>query len=47
VSFRSFSGTWHAVGAGLPVITKGEALAFLNPITERGDSTRKAGEFCS
>ncbi|WP_295587642.1 hypothetical protein [uncultured Lamprocystis sp.] len=44
VSFRSFSGTWRAADAGLPVIAKGKALAFLNPITERGDSTRKAGE---
>jgi len=41
VSFRSLSETWRAEKAGMGVIGKGRALAFLQPITEKGDPKRK------
>lgn len=43
VSFRCLSGTWRAE-AGMPVIAKGKAIAFLQPIAERGDASRKGTE---
>ncbi len=44
VSFRCLSGTWRSSPAGMPEIAKGKAIAFLQPIAERGDAKRKGAE---
>jgi len=37
VSFRSLSEAWREKAAGMEAIAKGKALAFLQPIAEKGD----------
>ncbi len=44
VSFRCLSGTWRTQTAQMPVIAKGRALAFLQPIAEKGDPARKGAD---
>jgi predicted ATPase len=44
VSFRCLSDTWRAKTARMPVIAKGKAIAFLQPVTEKSDPTRKGVE---
>jgi hypothetical protein len=44
VSFRCLSETWRADRANMEVIAKGKALAFLQPIAEKGDSKRKGAD---
>jgi len=42
VSFRCLTGTWRAeASARIPIIAKGKALSFLQPIAEKGDPKRK------
>ncbi len=41
VSFRCLSETWRADKAKMPIVAKGRALAFLQPIAEKGDTSRK------
>jgi predicted ATPase len=41
VSFRSLSGTWRSEQAKMPEIARGIAMAFLQPIPERSDPSRK------
>lgn len=44
VSFRSLSETWRAKARPKDVIAKGKALAFLQPIAEKGDPKRKGAD---
>jgi hypothetical protein len=47
VSFRCLSKTWRAdpaKKAKMPIIAKGKALAFLQPIAEKGDPSRKGSD---
>jgi len=45
VSFRCLSDTWRAGNtAQMPLIAKGKALAFLQPIAEKGDPKRKVDD---
>jgi predicted ATPase len=44
VSFRCLSETWRADRANMQVIAKGKALAFLQPIAEKGDPKRKGAD---
>ena len=41
VSFRCLSDTWRTEKAHMDIIAKGRALAFLQPIAEKGDPKRK------
>jgi len=41
VSFRCLSKTWRADKVNMDIIAKGKALAFLQPIAEKGDPKRK------
>jgi predicted ATPase len=44
VSFRCLTQTWRADKAKMPIIAKGKAIAFLQPIAERGDPNRRGTE---
>ncbi len=44
VSFRCLSETWRVKTAHMPIISKGKAIAFLQPIAEKGDPTRKGAD---
>ncbi|MCG6862134.1 MAG: AAA family ATPase [Chromatiaceae bacterium] len=44
VSFRCLSDTWRADRANMEVIAKGKALAFLQPIAEKGNPKRKGAD---
>jgi predicted ATPase len=41
VCFRCLSDTWRAATVDMPVIAKGKAISFLQPIAEKADPTRK------
>jgi len=44
VTFRCLSKTWRTDKAQMPVVAKGKALAFLQPIAERSDPSRRGAE---
>ena len=45
VSFRCLSGTWRSSNVSkMPVIAKGKAISFLQPIVERGNTDRKGAD---
>jgi len=44
VSFRGLSGAWRTGTTKMAVIAKGKALAFLQPIPEKGNPKRKGAE---
>ncbi len=44
VSFRCLSDTWRAKNARMPMIAKGKAISFLQPIAEKSDPSRKGVE---
>jgi predicted ATPase len=41
VGFRCMSGTWRSDKSKMPVIAKGKAISFLQPIAEKSDTSRK------
>lgn len=44
ISFRCFSDTWRTKKTRMPVIAKGKAIAFLQPIADRGDPNRQGSD---
>jgi len=44
VAFRCLSDTWRSAQTKMPVIAKGNAISFLQPIAEKGDSGRRGAD---